>query len=51
MCKIRKRIAIFMAQPDSQYQIEFLKGINREAFRLNYDTLLFSTAFKKRGEQ
>lgn len=46
MLEVRKRIAVFMAQPDSPYQAELLKGINREAFKLNYDVLLFSMVTK-----
>ncbi len=46
MLEVRKRIAVFMAQPDSPYQAELLKGINCEAFRLNYDVVLISMVTK-----
>ena len=49
MSRIRKRIAVFMAQPESAYQIELMHGINSEAFRLDYDVLLFSTFLKQGG--
>ncbi len=49
MLEGRKRIGVFMAQPDSQMQIDVMRGLNEVAYVNNCDVLCFSTAFKNGG--
>ncbi len=49
MIKERKRIGVFMAQPDSQMQIDVMRGLNEVAYANNCDVLCFSTSVKNCG--
>lgn len=44
--KFRKLIGIILAEPDSPYQKKLLSGLIEQAFKLNYDTAVFSMLMK-----
>ena len=50
MKKIRKRIAVFLAQPESMYQNEIMRGITEEAFSLDIDVCVFAMFMKNKSE-
>lgn len=45
----RKKIAVFVSQPDSIYPTQLMYGINAEAYKNNYDVVVFSTFVKAGG--
>lgn len=49
MTERRKRIGVFMAQPESFYQRQLMEGITSEAFSFNMDVLVFASFLKKGG--
>ena len=41
-----KRIALLLGQAEEQYQAEFIRGVEKQAFRNGYDVCIFSMYIK-----